>query len=99
MAYSVEFSRRAERDLGQIFAAINAEQSQAAARWFDGLQTHIEKLATLPDRGTLTPYNPKLRFLHYGNKPHIYRILYRIDHRSNRVLIVHIRHGARAPLS
>ena len=48
MAYSVEFSRRAERDLGQIFAAIHAADSQAAARWFDGLQAHIEKLATLP---------------------------------------------------
>jgi plasmid stabilization system protein ParE len=98
MAYSVEFSRRAERDLGRIFAAINAEQSQPAARWFDGLQTHIEKLATLPDRGTITRYDSKLRFLHYGNKPHVYRILYRVDRRSNRVLIVHIRHGARAPI-
>ena len=99
MAYSVEFSRRAERDLGQIFASIHAADSRAAAYWVDGLQSHIEKLATLPDRGTLTRYDSKLRFLLYGNKPHIYRILYRVDHQSKRVEIVHIRHGARAPLT
>ncbi len=99
MAYRVELSRRAELDLRRIFRFIHASESQAAASWFDGLQAHIEKLATLPSRGTVTRYDRNLRFLHYGNKPHIYRILYRMDPVLNRVLIVHIRHGARTPLS
>jgi toxin ParE1/3/4 len=46
----------------------------------------------------LTEYDPKLRYLLYGNKPHVYRILYRIDEKSRTVAIRHIRHGARTPI-
>jgi plasmid stabilization system protein ParE len=98
MAYRVELSRRAEMDLRRIFGFINAAESAAAADWFFGLQDHIQSLTTLADRGTITDYDPALRYLLYGNKPHIYRILYRINPSSSLVRIVHIRHGARKPL-
>ncbi len=99
MAWRVELTARAERDLEQIFQFINATDSATAARWFDGLEDTIESLNTLPERGTTTDYDPNLRFLLYGNKPHIYRILYRIHARPDRVIVTHIRHGARKPLA
>jgi len=99
MAYRVELSRRAELDLRRIFRFVNAFESQAAAIWFAELADHLQSLSSLPNRGTVTDYDSKLRYLLFGNKPHVYRILYRIDQSSQRVVIRHIRHGARAPLS
>jgi plasmid stabilization system protein ParE len=98
MPYHVELSKRAELDLERIFDFIDAAESRAAAKWFNSLENLIASLATLPDRGTLTDYDRKLRYLLYGNKPHIYRILYRINERSKTVAVRHIRHGARKPL-
>ncbi len=98
MAYRVELSRRAELNLRSIFGYINAMESIAAACWFFGLQDLIQSLSTLPDRGKVTDDDPKLRYLLYGNKPHLYRILYRIHAATSSVRIIHIRHGARQPL-
>jgi plasmid stabilization system protein ParE len=99
MAWHIELTARAERDLEQIFQFIHATDSAAAARWFDGLQDAIESHDTLPERSTAADYDPNLRFLLYGNKPHIDRILYRIHGRPDRVIVTHIRHGARRPLA
>jgi toxin ParE1/3/4 len=98
MPYHVELSKRAVLDLKRIFDFIDAAESRAAAKWFNGLEDVIATLATFPDRGMLTDYDQKLRSLLYGNKPHVYRILYRIDENSKTVAIRHIRHGARKPL-
>jgi plasmid stabilization system protein ParE len=98
MAYRVEITRRAERDLQSIFGFINAAESVAAERWFFGLQDCIQGLSTLAERGKVTNYDPALRYLLYGKKPHIYRILYRILSAKQTVRITHIRHGARKPL-
>jgi plasmid stabilization system protein ParE len=98
MAYRVELTRRAESDLREIFGFINAEESTSAARWFFGLQDLIATLATLPERGLVTDYDPKLRYLLYGHKPHVYRILYRVNPSAGCVRVTHIRHGGRKPL-
>jgi plasmid stabilization system protein ParE len=98
MVYRVELSRRAELDLQRIFGFINAGKSIGAARWFFGLQDRIQSLSTLVNRGMVTDYDPSLHYLLYGNKPHVYRILYRLDDRSGSIRIVHIRHGARKPI-
>jgi hypothetical protein len=37
----------------------------------------------------------KLRHLLYGNKPHIYRAIYRMLEKQKQVEVLHIRHGAR----
>jgi len=99
MVWDVELTARAERDLEQIFQFINAADSIAAARWFSGLEDAIESLETLPRRGAVTDYDPNLRFLLYGSKPHIYRVLYLLNARHRRVTVVHIRPGARSPLA
>jgi len=41
------------------------------------------------------PEDRDLRQLLYGNKPHIYRVIYRILENQKHVDVLHIRHGAR----
>ncbi len=38
-----------------------------------------------------------LRQLLYGNKPHIYRVIFHVSADTETVTILHIRHAARAP--
>jgi plasmid stabilization system protein ParE len=95
MAYSVNITTRAERDLTQLFEDINASDSAAALQWYRGLKEVILRLKEQPNRGAVTPENALLRHLLYGHKPHIYRVIYRVVERHRRVEVLHIRHGAR----
>ena len=95
MAYRVSISLRAQRDLAHIYHFIGAADSQAARDWCRGLRNAILALEELPNRWPATHENPKLRHILYGNKPHIYRVIYRVRERRQEVEILHIRHGAR----
>ena len=95
MAYLVNLSARAQRDLAQIYRRINAEQSEAALKWYRGFRQAILSLEEQPNRCPMTPESDKLRHLLYGNKPHIYRAIYRVLEKEKRVEVLHIRHGAR----
>jgi toxin ParE1/3/4 len=95
MAYLVNLTVRAERDLALVFYAINAVDSDAALKWYRGLKKAILSLEDQPNRYPQTSETPKLRHLLYGHKPHIYRVIYRVTEKSKQVDILHIRHGAR----
>ena len=95
MPYRVELTRRASRDLWHIFQHIRAEDSVQSFAWFNGLEAMVHSLDEHPGRGAITPESKKLRHLLYGNKPHIYRIIYRVKERTKKVQVLHIRHGAR----
>jgi toxin ParE1/3/4 len=82
-----------------IYGYINAADSQSAYRWYSGLEEAVLSLAHLPHRGVRTHEDLNLRHLLYGNKPHIYRIIYSIDDQAQRVTVAQIRHGSRRPLS
>jgi plasmid stabilization system protein ParE len=97
MRYHVEFSRRAVRDLSALYGNINAEQSLAAARWFNGLADFILKLEIAPRMGIVTHDDATVRQLIYGKKPHFYRVLYEVEDRAQLVRILRIRHGKRLP--
>ena len=43
----------------------------------------------------MTPENDKLRHLLYGNKPRVFRAIYRVAEKQKQVDVLHIRHGAR----
>jgi toxin ParE1/3/4 len=94
MAYLVRIASRAERDLVSLYEEINAPDS-AARRWYRGLKQAILSLAERPNRCPVTPENRRLRHLLYGEKPHLYRVIYRVDGRRRQVDVLHIRHGAR----
>jgi plasmid stabilization system protein ParE len=98
MAYQVDLTRRAQRDLAQLYAEVDAGSSDAALIWYRGLKQAILSLEHHPSRCAVTPEFDKLRHLLYGNKPHIYRIIYRLLEAKKQVDVLHIRHGARKPL-
>ncbi len=99
MAYVVNITARAERDLIQLYADLNAGNSEAALAWYRGLKEAILSLKEQPHRCPVTPENVKFRHLLYGHKPHIYRVIYQVLKRQQRVEILHIRHGARQSLN
>jgi toxin ParE1/3/4 len=95
MAYSVDLTERAARDLRRIYLTINAEDAAEARAWFNGLEQAILGLDEHPARGASTPEDGNLRHLLYGRKRHRYRNIYAIDERNRIVTVLHIRHGAR----
>jgi toxin ParE1/3/4 len=94
MAYLVRIMPRAERDLADVYAAVDVPNSDAASRWFARLERAILTLEQSPARSPVTPENKNFRHLLYGKKPHVYRVVYRILERQKEVEILHIRHGA-----
>ena len=98
MVYLVNLTTRAERDLVQLYREINAEQSDAALKWYRGLKAAILSLEELPNRCPETPESHRFRHLLYGNKPHIYRAIYQVLEKQKQVEVLHIRHGARRRL-
>jgi plasmid stabilization system protein ParE len=94
MGYRVDLTDRARRDLRNIYDRIHAEDSIQAKDWFNGLEAMVYSLEQHPGRGAITRESSKHRHLLYGNKPHVYRIIYRIFERTKAVRVLHIRHGA-----
>ena len=78
MVYRVKLAPRAQEDLVGIYRHIGAQSSEAAATWYRGLKRDMRSLAHTPNRSPVTPEDASLRHLLYGNKPHIYRVIYRI---------------------
>ena len=95
MAYRVSIGPRAERDLGDLYVEIEAEDSTAARRWYQELKQAILSLQNYPRRTPKAPENKRLRHLLYGTTPHIYRVIYRVNEKRRQVDVLHIRHGAR----
>jgi len=95
MAYLVNLTVRAQRDLALLYLQINAEDSDAALQWYAGLKEAILNLEEQPSRCPVAPESDKFRHLLYGQKPHIYRAIYRVLEKQRRVEVLHIRHGAR----
>ena len=94
MAYLVNLTARAERDLILLYEHIRAVESPPALRWYQGLEQAILSLEHHPSRCPATPENKRLRHLLYGNKPNVYRVIYRVRERAKRVDVLHVRHGA-----
>ena len=102
MTYIVEFAARAARDLEILYMEKNAAESQAAARWYNGLEQAVDAIALFPNRFPLAPEargaKQKLRHLLYGKMPHVYRVIYEVEESRQTVWVLTIRHGARRKL-
>jgi plasmid stabilization system protein ParE len=95
MAYRVKLMPRAQRDLSEIYDWIGAESSNAAFAWYRRLRESIGTLGNSPRPCPISPEDPNLRHLLYGEKPHVYRVIYRVLEKQRQVHVLHIRHGAR----
>jgi plasmid stabilization system protein ParE len=94
--YLVDFTRAAEREIEQIKEWIAVDSLEASGRWVDGLLAVVDRLERMPSRCPLAPENEshveEIRQMLYGS----YRILFTIL--AGRVVILHVRHGARLPV-
>jgi plasmid stabilization system protein ParE len=102
MTFRVEISAEAERDAKAILDWLLSQHAgNTGIRWFLAMEDAISSLNKFPKRCPLAPENSKfpfeLRQLLYGNKPHIYRILFTIE--GDTVQILHIRHARRKPIT
>lgn len=79
MAYRVELTVRARRDLDYLYEWVHAGESIAAAGWYNGLEKAVYRLEQLPRRCPVAPESRKtgrqLRNLLYGRRPHVYRAI------------------------
>ena len=91
MAYRVEITTRAQRDLANIYRRIEAETSAQAAKWFNGMAKAMSSLDEYPNRNPFTPEDRASRHLLYGKKPYVYRIIYEVEEDTSTVYILHIR--------
>jgi toxin ParE1/3/4 len=99
MAYRVELTARAGRDLRRIYRNINAADSVQAQNWFNGLQAAVLSLDEHPARNPVTPEDETLRHLLYGGGRYVYRVIYAINQQASVVTVLHIRHGSRQAFS
>ncbi len=95
MAYRVDLTQRAARDLRRIHQTINAEGAGQSRSWFKALTEAIASLEEHPSRGAITLEDDGLRQLIHGRRRHRYRIIYKVDEPNSAVIVLHIRHGAR----
>jgi plasmid stabilization system protein ParE len=95
MAYLIDITPRAKRDLDRVFEEIRASDSEAALKWYRGLYVAILTLEKLPHRCPSTRENSQFRHLLYGHKPHIYRVIFRVLEKQKQIEVLHVRHGAR----
>jgi plasmid stabilization system protein ParE len=98
MAYLVNITSRAERDLVYLYEEIDAEHSDAALKWYRGLREAILSLEERPHRCPPAPEVKQMRHLLYGHKPHVYRVIFRVLEKQKQVVVLHNRHGARRKL-
>ncbi|MHB8382126.1 MAG: type II toxin-antitoxin system RelE/ParE family toxin [Candidatus Binataceae bacterium] len=98
MAYRVDLTLRAERDLDYLYQRISADDSATAARWIDGLEEAIYTLERAPHRCPIAfeskKTKRKLRHLLNGAKRDVYRVIYEIDESRKVVHVLTIRHAA-----
>jgi len=97
MAFKVELSRRAERDIEEAFEYIHADAPLNALRWRKRLEQKLRILERTPEAFGFAPENcdarVEVRQLLFGR----YRLLYTV--RSPTVFVLTVRHGARLFLS
>jgi len=103
MAYKVVVLPQAEADIREAFGYLEERAPEVATRWYSLIRAALESLSAMPARCPLAPETSllglELRQLLYGQRPSIYRIVFRILEDVREVHVLTVRHGARKPLS
>ncbi len=98
MAYRVEVSEPAERDLRDALAYLTERSPDGAVRWMDAMERGIESLRHLPERWPVAAENDRVdrftvRQLVVGRRRGRYRVLFAVE-KPDRVLVLRVQHGA-----
>jgi len=94
MDYSVALADSAKADADLLYARIVAAAPLRGSIWFEELLQSIRSLNRMPRRSPWARGSRKVRCLLFGKHRDVYRILYEIDERTRKVIVLHIRHGA-----
>ena len=94
MDYSVALADSAKADADLLYARIVAAAPLRGPIWFEELLQSIRSLSRMPRRSPRARGLHRVRCLLFGKHRDVYRILYEIDERSRRVIVLQIRHGA-----
>jgi toxin ParE1/3/4 len=91
--YAVTYSPKSREDLSEIVHFIAQDDPHAAERFGQKLVDEAEEIGVHPLSGRFVPEfrNPRIRERIYRN----YRIVYRVDKESERVVVVRFWHAAR----
>jgi plasmid stabilization system protein ParE len=99
MAYRVELAKGAEAQLEELYLWVMERAPQQGEAWFKGLEQAILSLEHHAERCPVAPesFDPDrpVRVLHYGRRPHVYRVFFAVDDRAKLVRVLHVRRGAR----
>ncbi len=99
MAYRVELAKSAEAQLEELYLWVVERAPIRGSAWYNGLEQAVFSLDQYPERCSIAPENidpdSPIRILHYGRRPHVYRVFFTIDNADNVVRVIHIRRGAR----
>ena len=97
--YRIVLSAEAEANIEEAFLWIAGANEAAALQWYEGLIDAMAGLSKLPLRHPVAPETRlglvdfEIRQFLYWRSHWKYRVLYAIE--KDRVVIVHVRHGAR----
>ncbi len=93
MAYTVEMTPTAERELQSAFAYIHARAPLNGVRWLKAINKAIDSLQDFPTRCGIAPESDYLgeTLRHYIFKSH--RIVFFVDESRLVVRVLYIRHG------
>ena len=98
--YRVVVEPEALEDIGNAYLWIATQSPAAAVQWFNGLSGARDSLQQFPRRcpvvQELSAPDLEIRKLLYGKRRNRYQILFTI--REDAVHVLHVRHGARAPM-
>ena len=107
MGFEVQITDEAFGDLDAIADFIKRQANfDIARKWFSGIVGTIETLGEMPARCALAPeaedLQDEIRLLLHGRKNRAYRIYFKIyqeTESSGSVIVFHVRHWARKPLT
>jgi len=102
MAFRVDISQNAKRDLAAILEWVTAREAGiAGVRWIQGLHDAIASLAHFPSRCKLakesTSFPFEIRQLLYADRSLGFRILFTI--KGDVVMVLRVRRGRRLPVT
>ena len=101
MAFQVDITEPALADIEDQVRFIRdvRKQPDAAERWLLGLVRAIDSLEHLPERCAVIPEQEEFAFEIRHSIYLSHRIIFRVAHEDNRVLIYPVYHGAREGLT
>jgi hypothetical protein len=85
MAYVVNTTLHAERDLASLYQQVNDEYSDTAMEWYLGIKAAILSLEQRPNRCPINAKEGQAEASALRPQPHVYRVIYRVLGKRSRL--------------